>query len=208
MNLRRWISTRTPIVLALVALAGLPALPGAAYEPTAKPDSTPKPTGWRVKKSVAEAALHLKVRGSLLEHLGFVATKIEVDVFGTDVVLEGRVTERAVRETAADVAESVTGVAKVDNRIVVEDPDPTAPPASKQMERAERLLADQILEGRVKSSILEAVGKAAFDIEVEATDGVVRLSGRVTDRRVRSLALDAAEKTEGVRNVHDLLANS
>lgn len=201
MRLRRWTRTLTPLALAAITLASFPAPAAGADEAAPKKEST----GWRVKRSVAEAALHLKVRGSLLEHLGFAATKIEVDVFGSDVVLEGRVAERAIRATATDIAESVTGVAKVDNRIVVDDPDPTAPPASKQLERAERLLADQILEGRVKSSILEAVGKAAFDIEVEATDGVVRLSGRVTDRRVRSLALDAAEKTDGVRKLHDLL---
>ena len=48
-------------------------------------------------------------------------------------------------------------------------------------------------------------GSAAFDIEVEATDGVVSLSGTAPDQTRRELAREVARATRGVGELHDLL---
>ena len=60
----------------------------------------------------------------------------------------------------------------------------------------------------MKTHLLEAVGSSAFDIEVESTDGVVRLIGKVAERRQADLAVEAAWKADGVREVHDLISVS
>jgi hyperosmotically inducible protein len=73
------------------------------------------------------------------------------------------------------------------------------------MDKVEREVADAVLEGKVKTGLLEELGKVAFDIEVEATDGVVSLSGTVPDAARRDLAVKIARKTSGVKELHDLL---
>jgi osmotically-inducible protein OsmY len=50
-----------------------------------------------------------------------------------------------------------------------------------------------------------AVAAVAFAIEVEATDGIVTLSGTAPDQTRRELARDIAGKTKGVVELHDLL---
>jgi len=50
-----------------------------------------------------------------------------------------------------------------------------------------------------------AVAAVAFAIEVEATDGIVTLSGTAPDPTRRELARDIAGKTKGVVELHDLL---
>jgi hyperosmotically inducible protein len=66
-------------------------------------------------------------------------------------------------------------------------------------------VADALLETKVKVRLLEQLGKVAFDIEVEATDGVVSLSGTVPDAARRDLAGKIAKGTGGVKELHDLL---
>ena len=50
-----------------------------------------------------------------------------------------------------------------------------------------------------------AVAAVAFAIEVEATEGIVSLSGTVPDQTRRELAREVAGATRGVAELHDLL---
>lgn len=49
------------------------------------------------------------------------------------------------------------------------------------------------------------IGRHAFDLEVECSDGVVSLRGTVPDEERHRIALRAAESTSGVKKVIDLL---
>ena len=55
------------------------------------------------------------------------------------------------------------------------------------------------------SSSSKEIGRYALDLEVEATDGVVSLRGKLPDRLRKRLALDTAKETQGVKTVIDLL---
>ncbi|HPS78742.1 MAG TPA: BON domain-containing protein, partial [Thermoanaerobaculaceae bacterium] len=66
-------------------------------------------------------------------------------------------------------------------------------------------VADALLETRVKAKLLDQMGRPGFAIEVEATDGILSLSGQVADDDRRALAARIAREVSGVREVHDLL---
>jgi len=144
------------------------------------------------------ALVELKVKAALLEKLGTDALGIKVAVVGDRVTLTGAVSKRSTEELAEEVARSVEGVKKVDNRLeVVEDA-----PSSGNVENEAN---DSLLESKVKMALASEIGRHAWKIEVEATDGVVSLRGTVPDRQRREIAVKAARDTKGVRKVVDLL---
>jgi osmotically-inducible protein OsmY len=156
--------------------------------------------------SVADALLATHVRASLLEHLHRDAIGIEVDAVGSKVWLRGSVERRATEELAEEVARAVPGVRWVVNRIEVGPrADGAATPVARGVQDAELEVADGLLELRVKARLLEHVGLVAFSVEVEATEGVVSLSGKLPDPIRRRLVLDVVRDTRGVVRIVDLL---
>ncbi len=158
-----------------------------------------------VEESVSTALLVTKIRIALLQHLKDDALHITIALKDGAVELSGQVATRANQELARQVALSVNGVREVRNRITVTEGAPGEAPVAKVVGKVEREVADGLLEARVKAKLLEEVGKVAFDVEVEATDGVVSLSGTVPDASRRELAVAAARRTKGVKELHDLL---
>jgi osmotically-inducible protein OsmY len=200
---------RTAAVLSFTLVIGVVA--GAA-----KPTPTPGPAAragdaidqaWgKVQEEVAQALLVTRVHIALLQHLKDDALQVKVEVKGRAVELSGQVHKRASQELAKQVALSVSGVHEVSNRIMLAPGGERGEaPVSKVVGKVEREVADGLLEARVKVRLLEELGRVAFDIEVEATDGVVSLSGTVPDSARQQLAVSVAKATKGVRELHDLL---
>jgi osmotically-inducible protein OsmY len=157
-------------------------------------------------EDVAEAGLAADVRIALLDKLGWDALDINVEVDGGRARLSGEVDERTTQELAEEVALSVSGVQRVDNRLSVKgDGRRSATPVSQAVGTAEREVQDAVLEMRVGRNLLAEIGRYALDLEVEATDGVVSLRGTLPDRQRKQLALRVAEETPGVTKVVDLL---
>lgn len=156
------------------------------------------------RDDVAEALLWTKVRIALLEHLKGDALRVKVEVRGREVVLSGQVERRASQELASEVAGSIAGVKRVTNRLRI-NPEPVGAPVARAVGKAEREVADGLLEGKVKLRLLDELGRVGFAVEVEAVDGVVSLSGSVPDQARRQLAVETTRKTPGVVEVMDLL---
>ncbi len=144
------------------------------------------------------AITELKVRAALLEKLGTDALGIKVTVVGDKVTLTGAVSKRSTEELAEEVARSVEGVKKVDNRLEVVE-------GAQASGNVENEADDSLLESKVKMALASEIGRHAWKIEVEATDGVVSLRGTVPDRERREIAVKAAKDTKGVRKVVDLI---
>jgi osmotically-inducible protein OsmY len=100
---------------------------------------------------------------------------------------------------AEEVARSVEGVMKVDNRLEV------VASGGQAGDDVDAEASDSLLESRVKMALASEIGRHAWNVEVEATDGVVSLRGTVPDRQRREIAVKAAKNTKGVRKVVDLL---
>ena len=147
-----------------------------------------------------DAALtELKVKAALLEKLGTDALGIKVAVVGDKVTLTGAVSKRSTEELAEEVARSVEGVKKVDNRLEV------VASGGQAGGNVEAEANDSLLESKVKMALASEIGRHAWNVEVEATDGVVSLRGTVPDAQRREIAVKTARDTKGVRKVVDLL---
>jgi osmotically-inducible protein OsmY len=159
-----------------------------------------------VQAQVADALLLTRVRIALLEHLGSDGLRVQIEARDGIVELSGKVDKRSSEELAEPVARSVSGVREVHSRVTFSpDAKTSGPPEARAVGKVESEVADAMLEAKVKTKLLEELGKIAFDIEVEATDGVVSLSGTVPDGARRDLALKITKGTTGVRELHDLL---
>lgn len=186
-------------ILSLVLATALLVFAGTAF--AASDDSS----------MLSDAALELKVKTALLTKIGWDMIDVDVEADAGHVWLDGATENRSHQELAIEVARSVEGVEKVDNRLKLEEPkaDETRTPVTdkveKGMSKAESEVRDAILESRVKTALIDAIGSQAFDIEVEATDGEVSLRGHLEDSRHEELALDTTRKCDGVSDVIDLI---
>jgi osmotically-inducible protein OsmY len=192
-----------PATVAPAALAFALALAAAAacYRPP--PQAPAEQPG--MANRVADALLTEKVRAKLLARLGTDALGVEIEAAGGRVRLSGTVAERSTQELAEEVAKSVRGVRRVDNRIALELRRDRPGPVGRAAAETQRELSDAALESRVKSKLLGELGRWGLEIEVEAADGVVSLRGWVPDAARKRLALDAARDARGVERLIDLI---
>ena len=155
---------------------------------------------------IENAALRNDVHLALLDKFGSEALGIAVKVDGDRALLSGEVPSRSTQELAEEVTLSVSGIRRVDNLLTV-DPDATrlATPAGRAVDNADAEVRDAALELRVGQRLLQEIGRYSLDLEIEVTDGVVSLRGKMPDEERRRLALTTAEKTPGVQKVINLL---
>lgn len=156
-------------------------------------------------RDVAEAGLAADVRLALLDKLGWDALDVRVEVDRGEAILLGEVDKRATQELAEEVALSIQGIRRVDNRLRLKPQSAPESAVDRAASTTESEVNDAALEMRVGKNLLAEIGRYALDLEVEVTDGVASVRGTVPDRERKSLALKAAERTSGVRKVIDLI---
>lgn len=184
-----------PILLLAAALAGCA---GTTRPQIGTPAGRPS--------DVEEASLRNEVHLALLDKFGSDAMGIAVKVDGDRALLSGEVPSRSTQELAEEVALSVPGIRRVDNLLTVDKGESRqATAAGRAVEKADSEAQDAALELRVGQRLLGEIGRYALDLEVEATDGVVSLRGKMPDEERRRLALRTAEQTPGVQKVINLL---
>jgi osmotically-inducible protein OsmY len=155
---------------------------------------------------IENAALRNDVHLALLDKFGSEALGIAVKVDGDRALLSGEVPSRSTQELAEEVALSVRGIRRVENLLTVDTGESSlATPAGRAVDKADAEVRDAALELRVGQRLLSEIGRYALDLEVEVTDGVVSLRGKLPDEERRRLALRAAEQTPGVQKIINLL---
>jgi osmotically-inducible protein OsmY len=147
-----------------------------------------------------------KVRAVLLEKGGHKAIPIAVTMDRTTCILTGDVESAVVQELAQEVALSVEGVKKVDNRLRVKGaPSMSQMTPEQSGEHNAQELADAKLESSVKLALWKAIGTGARRLEVEAVQGVVSVRGPVADEERKKVALKTVGELQGVKSVVDLI---
>jgi osmotically-inducible protein OsmY len=179
-----------PIVAAALSLAGL--LAAAPASATSEPAPAPAST------EVAEALTGISVRTKLIDKLGTDALAISVSVSGETATLTGEVTKSPSQALAQEVALSVPGIKKVDNKVTVKY-------AASGVAASEASVNNVALEMKVKSILLTEIGVNALKIEVEAVDGVVSLRGKLDNPDTSKAAVKRTHAIKGVKKVVDLL---
>jgi hyperosmotically inducible periplasmic protein len=158
------------------------------------------------KQDIHNAHVELAVHLKLLSKLGVDGLHVEVVAQDGNVTLSGIVKHPADQKMARQVALSVDGVKSVRNEITyVPDKQNTDSAVKKTAHKVERPVKDAALEAHVKMRLLDNMGHNAFDVEVEASRGVVSLRGVVKTDSYRDTAVQTARGTKGVRKVIDLL---
>jgi osmotically-inducible protein OsmY len=162
----------------------------------ASANATDKPPA--ASTEVTEALDALSVKAILIEKLGADALAISVSVSGKTATLTGEVTKSPSQGLAEEVALSVAGIRKVDNRITVKH-------AASGVAASEASVNNVALEMKVKTILLTEIGANALKIEVEAVDGVVSLRGRLDNLDTSKAAVKKTQAIKGVKKVVDLL---
>lgn len=195
------------IVLALLLTTATVAVAGDDWKDKDKDQA--------MEAAVQDMNTNLQVRMALLDKIGWDALDFGIEVEGDEIVLTGEAENRSNQELAKEVALSVDRVESVDNRITLKEAESSDTPVASAVADAEGEVRDAvadaegevrdaILETRVKSRLVAEMGANAFDIEVEASDGVVSLRGEVDSDSERQIALGTASETDGVERVVDL----
>lgn len=177
-----------PIVVAALSLAGLL----AGRPASAAGDSE------AVSTDVSEALSATSVKARLIEKLGADALHISVSVSGETALLTGEVATSPSQGLAEQVALSVEGIRKVENKVTVKD-------AAGPLAASEASVKNVALEMKVKTILLTEIGKNALKIDIEVVDGVVSLRGKLENPEASKAAIRKTRSIKGVKKVVDLL---
>jgi len=144
------------------------------------------------------ATTEVDVQEKLLEKGGTAAAGIRVTMDGKTAILTGTVRTHAAYELSTEVALSVPGVKKVDNRLKLVTTEPTR--------TAEEEMEDSWLEAKVKRRLISDIGSQARKLEVEVVDNVVSVRGELDSVERKGLAVACIQKTDGVKKFIDLIS--
>jgi len=137
-------------------------------------------------------SLILSVKLALMGDLRLFHYEIEVEDDKQVVTLSGRVSNEEDKAAATEVAQAVSGVKTVTNKLIVEKDL-----ARTLLKKQDEILTLLIKERFAKSATLKS---ANFDIKTE--EGIVQLNGTVRFQVIALEAAEAARQVPGVRAVN------
>ncbi len=161
-----------------------------------------------VRFRVSEEMLALNVRASLLDRIREDALSIHVEATGQAITLTGEVKERGTVDLAQNVARAVNGVKLVNNKLSSPHGGNLPVAVAFVTLNPRNAVVDALLETRIKRQLLSKYGERAMNIQVEAYDGSVTLTGSTPDVSMRDRATWLAREARGAREVHDLMTIS
>lgn len=135
-----------------------------------------------------DAAVALAVEDRIRRDPTLRLAPLRVDARVGVVTIAGEVHHLLARERAAELAATVRGVRSIVNRIVVDPHE----------ERTDEEIAEAI-----RRALLVDGATEAFDVDVEALDGIATLTGIVQSPAERTLSLRVARTVPGVTDVID-----
>ena len=182
-------------------------------------------------KESSDDWIALKVRSALLFHRNVSATGTHVAVRDGVVSLTGTANSEAEKALAAEYANDIKGVRRIDNQIQVVD---TAEAARRKAE-SDRMVAERDLKKReadlksregdmdrrtsdfiddasitaqIKSSLAVRKSTSAIRTGITTRDGIVTITGEAKNGAEKDLVTKLAENIDGVRTVHNDMAVS
>ena len=142
----------------------------------------------------SDASLTGSVKSALIGNDATKARQINVETKDGVVQLSGFVDSAAAKSAAETTAKNVEGVQKVENKLLIRDPNRSAGEA----------VDDTVIAAKVKSQIAGKAGLGtASDVNVEVNSGVVELSGFVGTSTEKTHAAELARGINGVKDVRN-----
>lgn len=163
--------------------------------------SVNRPDMWLTAKVQAKYFMDDEVKGR----------DINVETQNGVVTLKGTVESEAERRQAVALARSTDGVREVHDQLEVqpaaEEATGTAGGGAEQDRRSTGVTVDDTwITTKIQSKYFLDPDVKGHDVNVDAQNGVVTLSGAVESERQKQVALDIARQTEGVARVVDKLS--
>ena len=154
-------------------------------------------TATRTQESAGEviddSTLTAKVKTALIADPVTKANEINVETYRGVVQLGGFVESAAEKSKATEVARSVSGVKEVRNDLRV----------STSKDTAGTVVDDGMITSQVKAKLVDDSTTKAYQINVEAQNGVVQLAGFVDSNEAKSRAGELARTVSGVTTVRN-----
>jgi len=157
--------------------------------------NAPQPTVTQVEGMANDALLATEVKAKLITVDINSTASLGVHVSGGVATLTGAVRTPAARAKTVAAARSVKGIRAVRDELRV---DPSVPDIGQR-------LSDAALAGRIAGAIFTQTGTTGVKVDVH--NGIVTLSGHITDPKIRTAAVDTARNTSGVRSVNDQMGS-
>jgi hyperosmotically inducible protein len=142
-----------------------------------------------VATQMDDKSISAAVKSRLTSDPDVKATEIDVDTINAEVRLSGTVGTEAERREAEKLARNTEGVRMVKNELKVGEPT------------AGEVITDAWIVSKVKTKLAADPDIRAFNIDVDAVQGVVTLSGVVKTTKARVEAEEHARNTDGVKRV-------
>ncbi len=140
---------------------------------------------------VDDATVQARVKSSLVTSEETDGLDIDIEVYRGTVQLNGTADSEEEKIAAGRIAEDVSGVAAVENNLIVQT----------ESRRTGEYIDDKTLEARVAAALAQADGVSLFNVEVEASRGDVTLGGFVKTEEEKQRAAEIAQQVEDVRQV-------
>lgn len=164
--------------------------------------------GEETQSAIKDAWLDGKLETALLfnEHLN--SFNIDTEVKGGVAYLSGAVESDIDKDLAGEIADSIDGVMKVENKLIVDRTKASAEnhnDESDDRKGFKQAVANATLTARIKSELLVNQNTAGLAINVDSNNGDVTLSGEVKSEQEKELAEKIADNTNGAGSVSNQL---
>ena len=175
------------VVLISVSMGCAPAVIGGGIAGTYKVATDERTAGTMLD----DATLTTKVKTALIEDALVKARLIDVDTIDGNVILTGVVESGLQEKRAVEVAQSIQGVRSVKNNLQV---------GSKSIGQA---FDDKVIGSKIKAKLIQEDGVSSMSIDVDVDNGVVTLTGVISDPVIKTKIIRLADDTPGVIRVID-----
>lgn len=149
--------------------------------------------------AMSDMRMHMMLETKLAQNEHLSTMMINTDVKNGKAYLTGEVKNEAQRELATELTKTVNGITAVQNDLVVKSAEPT------MAEQLSQQADDAALTARIKSRLLMSENTSGLAINVDTSDSVVTLQGKVGSDTERELAGLIAANTSGVAEVNNKL---
>jgi len=145
----------------------------------------------------SDASVTASVKSALISNDDTKARHINVETQDGVVQLSGFVDSTMAKADAEKTAMKVDGVKRVENELLIRDPNRSTGQA----------VDDTVIAAKLKGELAGKTGLGtATDVNVEVNSGVVELSGFVGTAAEKDRAAEIARNVNGVKDVHNNIA--
>lgn len=144
-----------------------------------------------VGTEIDDSVITTRVKSALLDHMEVKSFDLKVETRKGEVMLSGFVDNQSQIDRAVAVAQNITGVKSIDNKISLKGAASTI--GNK--------IDDSVITAKVKTALLADTSVKSADIAVMTRKGEVQLSGFVNNQGQIDRAIEVARGIEGVSKV-------